>query len=107
MLPPPERAPATPGDDDVGAHPVRPLVRARLLDERTGLSLTHRKPPEHRLERRVREAASRVTGVDEVAVAVVVAEEDGAEVRSRIPRLGEAANDELLSRLDLELEPRA
>jgi hypothetical protein len=36
---------------------------------------------------------------------IEVAEQERAEVLARVARLGEAADDELLAKLDLELEP--
>src|SRR5438270_3622787 len=60
------------------------------------------------VERLVREAGPDLAGVDEPAVAVVVADQQGAGVAAALPFAVEpAADDELLPVAVLDLEPRA
>src|SRR5206468_1803901 len=67
-------------DNDTRAGPVRLLVRARLLDEGTGLALERTKPAVHVRERCAREAATGVPGIDQLSLIIIVAEQNRAEV---------------------------
>src|ERR1041384_8678716 len=81
--------------DELGPRPVRPLFRLRLRGERTLFRFERLEELHHARELLLVEAGARVTRVDERAV-LVHAEQQRAEVRARVPRLGPAADDEFL-----------
>src|SRR5438093_5615349 len=89
---------------ELRAAPMRPLVRLRPAPERTLVRLERLEPLHHARELALGEARARVAHVDEV-LALVHAEQERAEVRAHLARLGPSADDELLFVQDLELAP--
>src|SRR5690606_30802243 len=84
--------------------PVRRLVGVGFLAEGWGLPFETPQPTLHFPQRFRAETGAGVPGVDEV-VAIVVAEQDGAEVLTAAARLGPPPHHELLRSLQLQLDP--
>src|SRR5439155_16977308 len=86
-------------------HPVQSFVRARRQREWTSRLPQPVEPRAHLAKTLAVEAAAGVADVAQATGTIEVAEEDRAEMGSRSPRLGKAADDELGSVLKFELEP--
>src|SRR3954451_883138 len=91
---------------ELGLDPGRNPRNALLGLERGRLAHQRREPLGELLQGRAREARPDLAGVAET-IAVVVADEQGAEIGARPPRRSEAADDQLLRARALELEPVA
>src|SRR5690349_20581257 len=87
------------------SHPVSALVRPRQLHERTPALFERFEPLPHRPESLAIEAASSMANILERAVLIEVAEEYRSEKRTGPTRLGEAADDEFFSMLQLQFQP--
>ena len=81
------------------------LVRFRPPAKRTFFRFARLQELHHAGELFFVEARSRVTDVDQISVLVVHAEQQRAEARPRLPRLGPPADDELLLVDDFQLTP--
>src|SRR5262249_28365070 len=91
--------------DEIRFYPVRRLVRLDGARERRLLRLALLQQRRNPLELLLIESGAGVADVDEFAV-LVDAEQQRAEVRARLPRLGPAPDNELLFVKQLDLAPR-
>ena len=92
--------------DEIGLHPVRPLQRLEPVRERAFRHVPRSKEPGQPIQLRLVEAGADRSRPSQRSVIVVVADEQRAEVLPRLPRLGPAADDELLLLDEFELAPR-
>ena len=90
--------------DERRRDPVRPLVRLRRRLERTTPYFDWLEPLHQTRELALVEAGADVSRVNKVTLAVH-ADEQRAEVRAGLPRLGPAADHEFLFVHDLQLAP--
>src|SRR4249919_1266919 len=93
--------------DQPGLDPVHPRHRTRQLAalERGTWPFDGGQPVVQAAQHLVGEAGADLTRVEQPSAGVVVAEQQRAEPDPRALRVGEAADDELLAALALELQP--
>src|SRR5262245_48737640 len=91
--------------DQIGPDPVRRLVGLDRLRERRGFRRARLQQLRDPGELSLVEAGTGVADVPQPG-AVVQAEQQGAELLARLPRLGPSADDEFLLLEQLDLPPR-
>ncbi len=90
---------------ELGLHPVGPLGRFERVGKRARARRVPVQPRGHAVEFLLVESRADAPGPAELA-ALVVADEQRAEVVATVPRIGPSADDELLLFEELELAPR-